>query len=420
MKAGYYGLSLHGGKDQSDRDQTIADFKNKLRTILVATSVAGRGLDIKDLNLVVNYDCPNHLQAYVHQVGRTGRAGNKGLAYTFITPEEEMYAHDIAKALKKSGKKVPDPLEKMVNAFKVKLLAGKAKLRISGYNTKGYKFDEEEMKKVQQQKKILKQQYESEAGIEAEDEDQVNEEYEEELKRVEEDALRDEDAYREKIAILEDEDSDFEDAKVAAGGKSTAEIEAELAEEAKEREREKEKEKEAEKLALSNVHEDFQAVYNKLLNCAKNSGSGMDSVERAMKCLQDIQTRITDVSGVKQKEFYEEELIINDYPQSARFKAIQTDTRQRIMDMTGCGIVSKGTYIPPNRKASVGEKKLYISFLNTYYVKMNLFFLILLVFHLLIQGDTKYACQRAKNEMIRLLEEATLEVGYDPAYAASF
>lgn len=362
MKAGYYGLSLHGGKDQSDRDQTIADFKNKLRTILVATSVAGRGLDIKDLNLVVNYDCPNHLQAYVHQVGRTGRAGNKGLAYTFITPEEEMYAHDIAKALKKSGKKVPDPLEKMVNAFKVKLLAGKAKLRISGYNTKGYKFDEEEMKKVQQQKKILKQQYESEAGIEAEDEDQVNEEYEEELKRVEEDALRDEDAYREKIAILEDEDSDFEDAKVAAGGKSTAEIEAELAEEAKEREREKEKEKEAEKLALSNVHEDFQAVYNKLLNCAKNSGSGMDSVERAMKCLQDIQTRITDVSGVKQKEFYEEELIINDYPQSARFKAIQTDTRQRIMDMTGCGIVSKGTYIPPNRKASVGEKKLYISF----------------------------------------------------------
>lgn len=363
MKAGYYGLSLHGGKDQSDRDQTIADFKNKLRTILVATSVAGRGLDIKDLNLVVNYDCPNHLQAYVHQVGRTGRAGNKGLAYTFITPEEEMYAHDIAKALKKSGKKVPDALEKMVNAFKAKLLAGKAKLRISGYNTKGYKFDEEEMKKVQQQKKILKQQYESEAGIEAEDEDQVNEEYEEELKRVEEDVLRDEDAYIEKIPDLEEEeDSDFEDAKVAAGGKSTAEIEAELAEEAKEREREKEKEKEAEKLALSNVHEDFQAVYNKLLNCAKNSGSGMESVERAMKCLQDIQTRITDVSGVKQKEFYEEELIINDYPQSARFKAIQTDTRQRIMDMTGCGIVSKGTYIPPNRKASVGEKKLYISF----------------------------------------------------------
>ena len=53
MKAGYYALSLHGGKDQADRDQTVSDFKNGLRTVMVATSVAGRGLDIKDLVLVV-------------------------------------------------------------------------------------------------------------------------------------------------------------------------------------------------------------------------------------------------------------------------------------------------------------------------------------------------------------------------------
>ena len=72
MRAGYYALSLHGGKDQSDRDQAIADFKNHLRTIMVATSVAGRGLDVKDLNLVINYNCPNHLEDYVHRVGRTG------------------------------------------------------------------------------------------------------------------------------------------------------------------------------------------------------------------------------------------------------------------------------------------------------------------------------------------------------------
>lgn len=77
MKAGYFALSLHGGMDQVDRDQTIADFKNKLRTIMVATSVAGRGLDVRDLVLVVNFNCPNHLEDYVHRVGRTGRAGNK-------------------------------------------------------------------------------------------------------------------------------------------------------------------------------------------------------------------------------------------------------------------------------------------------------------------------------------------------------
>lgn len=77
MRAGYFVLALHGGMDQTDRDQTIADFKNKLRTIMVATSVAGRGLDVKELVLVINYSCPNHLEDYVHRVGRTGRAGNK-------------------------------------------------------------------------------------------------------------------------------------------------------------------------------------------------------------------------------------------------------------------------------------------------------------------------------------------------------
>lgn len=56
------------------------------RSVQVATSVAARGLDVKKLILVVNYDCPNHYEDYVHRVGRTGRAGNKGYAYTFILP----------------------------------------------------------------------------------------------------------------------------------------------------------------------------------------------------------------------------------------------------------------------------------------------------------------------------------------------
>ncbi|RLN73518.1 hypothetical protein BBJ28_00021080 [Nothophytophthora sp. Chile5] len=64
MKAGYPALSLHGGKDQVDRDYTIDDFKRKVRTLMVATSVAGRGLDVKDLVLVINYHCPNHMEDY--------------------------------------------------------------------------------------------------------------------------------------------------------------------------------------------------------------------------------------------------------------------------------------------------------------------------------------------------------------------
>jgi len=73
MKASYQCMSLHGGIDQFDRDSTIVDFKSGKVRLLVATSVAARGLDVKHLILVVNYDCPNHYEDYVHRCGRTGR-----------------------------------------------------------------------------------------------------------------------------------------------------------------------------------------------------------------------------------------------------------------------------------------------------------------------------------------------------------
>ena len=66
---------------------------------MIATSVCSRGLDIKDLILVINFKCPNHIEDYTHRIGRTGRAGNKGTAITFITPEEEQYAYEIVKAI---------------------------------------------------------------------------------------------------------------------------------------------------------------------------------------------------------------------------------------------------------------------------------------------------------------------------------
>jgi len=73
LRRGYPCQSLHGGKDQSDRDTTISDFKTGNTNILIATSVAARGLDVKKLNLVINYDSPNHMEDYVHRVGRTGK-----------------------------------------------------------------------------------------------------------------------------------------------------------------------------------------------------------------------------------------------------------------------------------------------------------------------------------------------------------
>lgn len=161
MRRGYPCMSIHGGKDQIDRDSTIIDFKNGVVPVLVATSVAARGLDVKQLKLVVNYDCPNHMEDYVHRVGRTGRAGMLGTAVTFITEDQDRYAVDISKALKQSGQKVPEPVQKLVDGmfpwlitfvnfgfrlqllitgttgFNEKVKAGKEKASGSGFGGKG-------------------------------------------------------------------------------------------------------------------------------------------------------------------------------------------------------------------------------------------------------------------------------------------
>ena len=78
-------MTLHGAMDPDDREFTIYDFKKGIRTIMIATSVLARGLDIKAIRLVVNFKCPNHLEDYIHRIGRTGRAGTTGTAVTFIT-----------------------------------------------------------------------------------------------------------------------------------------------------------------------------------------------------------------------------------------------------------------------------------------------------------------------------------------------
>ena len=133
----YTCMPLHGGREQVDRDQTIVDFKNGSCPIVIATSVAARGLDVKQLKLVVQYDVPNHMEDYVHRAGRTGRAGNTGTCVTFVTPEQERYAVDILKALTASKAPVPPELDAMAQAFADKVKAGKAQAAGSGFGGKG-------------------------------------------------------------------------------------------------------------------------------------------------------------------------------------------------------------------------------------------------------------------------------------------
>ena len=165
-KAGYPALSLHGGKDQIDRDYTIKDFKEKVRTIMVATSVAGRGLDVPDLVLVINFSCPNHMEDYVHRIGRTGRADTQGTAYTFVTPGDEKFAPDIVKAMHKSDIPIPVPLQELVDRFKAKLKRGEVHKSANQYTTvSGFTFDAEEMTEEQRRQKNEQRQFMIDSGM---------------------------------------------------------------------------------------------------------------------------------------------------------------------------------------------------------------------------------------------------------------
>lgn len=182
MRKGYPCMSIHGGKDQVDRDSTIEDFKAGIFPVLVATSVAARGLDVKQLMLVVNYDAPNHLEDYVHRAGRTGRAGNTGTAVTFLTEDQGRYSVDIAKALKQSGQTVPDDVQGLVDSFLDKVRAGKEKTNASGFGGKGLeRLDQERDAARMRERKTYKT---GDEGEEEEDKEEKNEKAEEKFNKV--------------------------------------------------------------------------------------------------------------------------------------------------------------------------------------------------------------------------------------------
>jgi len=107
--------AIHGDKEQRQRDKTLFDFKSGRCNILIATDVAQRGLDIKDVMFVVNYDVPKTLEDYIHRIGRTARGGATGTAVTFFpadayTPDMIRMARAISKAMRDVGQQPPEQL----------------------------------------------------------------------------------------------------------------------------------------------------------------------------------------------------------------------------------------------------------------------------------------------------------------------
>ncbi|MFC7392796.1 DEAD/DEAH box helicase [Scopulibacillus cellulosilyticus] len=109
QKRGYRAEGIHGDLTQARRDHVLRRFKNNNANILVATDVAARGLDISNVTHVYNFDLPQDPESYVHRIGRTGRAGKKGLAVTFVTPSEIPHLNEIEKVTKQSMEEVQPP-----------------------------------------------------------------------------------------------------------------------------------------------------------------------------------------------------------------------------------------------------------------------------------------------------------------------
>ncbi|QDA61791.1 DEAD/DEAH box helicase [Hymenobacter jejuensis] len=93
--------AIHGNKSQNHRQRALTNFKTGATRVLVATDIAARGIDVDELTHVINYEIPNEPETYVHRIGRTGRAGASGIAYSFVEEEERAYLQDIQRLIRR-------------------------------------------------------------------------------------------------------------------------------------------------------------------------------------------------------------------------------------------------------------------------------------------------------------------------------
>ncbi|KAF2985995.1 hypothetical protein EK904_002152 [Melospiza melodia maxima] len=358
MRASYPCLSLHGGIDQYDRDSIINDFKNGTCKLLVATSVAARGLDVKQLMLVVNYSCPNHYEDYVHRAGRTGRAGNKGYAYTFITEDQARYAGDIIKALELSGNPIPPDLEKLWADFKEQQKAeGKLIKKSSGFSGKGFKFDETEQALANERKKLQK----AALGLQDSDDEDTAVDIDEQIESM----------FNSKKRVKDMAAPGTSNAPTPSAGNA-------------------EKLEIAKRLALR-------------INAQKNLGAEAqvmvpfhfkDVMQQATNAI--LRGGTIQAPTVSAKTIAEQlaEKINAKLNYTARWKVTSKEALQRISEYSEAAITIRGTYFPPGKEPKEGERKIYLA----------------------IESANELAVQKAKAEITRLIKEELIRLqnSYQP------
>jgi ATP-dependent RNA helicase DDX23/PRP28 len=115
--AGYNCVVLHSDKSQDEREGALREFKSGSVDLLIATDVAGRGLDIDGVETVINYDMPSDISRYTHRIGRTGRAGKGGRATTMLTEDDNLVLPDLKAYLESTSQLVPPELSSRVSAL---------------------------------------------------------------------------------------------------------------------------------------------------------------------------------------------------------------------------------------------------------------------------------------------------------------
>ncbi|KAJ5135837.1 Helicase C-terminal [Penicillium bovifimosum] len=355
MYRGYPCMSIHGGKDQIDRDTTISEFKAGVFPILVATSVAARGLDVKQLKLVVNYDAPNHLEDYVHRAGRTGRAGNSGTAVTFLTEEQDRYAVDISKALKQSGQEVPAAVQTLVDSWMEKVKSGKEKNMGRGFGGKGLdRLDLERENARMRERRAYK------TGDEPDEEEEKEEKLEKSNDRFDKAASAVQSAAAPAAAPLSGIPKGIDlDGKVI-------------------------------------VHRTERGPANASNNPLEKVGSAVAEINARLSRAGVMRSGVPIDNRGPDAGAFHATLEINDFPQRARWSVTNRTNVSKILDATETSITTKGEFYPSGKQPGPGDlPKLYI----------------------LVEGPDEISVTNAIHHLRSLLKEATLAAADDEARA---
>ncbi|KAJ4457488.1 putative ATP-dependent RNA helicase DBP2 [Paratrimastix pyriformis] len=107
---GIEAMAIHGDKGQQERDWVMGQFRDNKTAVMIATDLAARGLDVKDIMYVVNYDFPTCIEDYIHRIGRTARAGARGTAYTLFSPKDIRHSGDLVRVMREARQQVPPEL----------------------------------------------------------------------------------------------------------------------------------------------------------------------------------------------------------------------------------------------------------------------------------------------------------------------